>query len=81
VVEVDCENHIVVDDAGSTDAPSPGSEKEIADGLRFVKAFMQLEDPELRGAVIGFTERVAKEASNNSAKARELMTQALSVFG
>ena len=51
------------------------------DGLRLVKAFMGIEDPVLRGALIEFAERLAKEAVTNRIRARELMSHALRVFG
>jgi len=52
-----------------------------SDGLRLVKSFMQIKDPVVRGALIEFAERMAKEAVTNRIRARELISHALRVFG
>ncbi len=64
-------------DSRETSRTDFASERE---GLRLVKAFMEIKDPAVRGAVIEFVERMSKEASKNSARARELITHALRVF-
>jgi hypothetical protein len=36
---------------------------DAAEGLRLVKAFMQIRDPVLRDAIVAFAERMARSAS------------------
>jgi hypothetical protein len=44
-----------------------GRRDEVAEGLRLVKAFMQIKDPVLRNALLDLAERVAAAGAKNSA--------------
>jgi hypothetical protein len=70
----------VVDCPSAGGPPSPKPPKEIADGLRLVKAFLKIKDPVLRNGIVEFVERMTREASKNSANAREIISHALTVF-
>lgn len=37
--------------------------KDVAEGLRLIKAFLQIRDPLLRDALVNFVERIAGKAA------------------
>jgi hypothetical protein len=49
----------------------PGTPRDrVTEGLRLVKAFMQIQDPVLRDAIIDFAERIANPGANRRGKPR-----------